>query len=205
MYIPIIKPWTNTLKAKIKTEHKYNISMKSNKFQLNTVYSAPTFNLKIGEAYANAWKFFANLYDERPQACDYPKARLLWKEHVEKYATRAYDYFVPVKRSAYYLTLSIRGKYQRRCLIRTDENGLEYIIYENAPLYAYDIDKLSIDGAAQKYNDIWNERDLSRRYVQALMHLEEYGYVYVAGGYGENAKRITTIEELDAAWESQVA
>lgn len=205
MYTLIIKQWTNILKAKTETEHNYNISMKSNKFQLNTVYSAPAFNLKLGKAYANAWKFFANLYDECPQYCNYPKAKLLWKEHIEKYATRAYAHFVPVKRTACYLTLSIRGKYRQRFLIRTDENGLEYIIYENAPLYAYDIDELSVDAANQKYNDIWNERDLSRRYIQALMHLEEYGYVYVAGGYGENAKRITTIEELNAAWKSQVA
>lgn len=205
MYIPIIKPWTSTLKAKIKTEHNYNISMKSNKFQLNTVYSAPTFSLKLGEAYANAWKFYANLYDEHPEDCDYPKARLLWKEHGPKSITKAYAYFVPVKRSACYLTLSINGRYRQRFLIRTDENGLEYIIYENAPLYAYDIDELSPDEALQKYNDIWNERDLSRRYIQALQHLEESGYVYVAGGYGEDAKRVTTIEELDAAWKNRVA
>lgn len=179
--------------------------MKSNKFQLNTVYSAPAFNLKLGKAYANTWKFYANLYDKHPQDCDYPKARLLWKEHVEKYATKAYNYFTLVKRTTNYLTLSILGKYHRRFLIRTDENGLEYIIYENAPLYAYDIDELSVDAANQKYNDIWNERDLSRRYIQALMHLEEHGYVYVAGGYGENAKRVITIEELDAAWKSQAA
>lgn len=179
--------------------------MKSNTFQLNAVYSAPSFNLKFGKAYANAWKFYANLYDEHPQDCDYPKARLLWKEHVEKYATKAYAYFVPVKRSACYLTLSIRGKYKQRFLIRTDENGFEYIIYENAPLYAYDIDALSVDSAAQKYNDTINERDLSRRYIQALMHLEESGYVYVDGGYGENAKRLTSIEELDAAWKNRVA
>lgn len=179
--------------------------MKSNKFQLNTVYSSPTFCLKLGKAYANAWKFYARLYDEHPQDCDYPKARLLWKEHIEKYATRAYAHFVPVKRTAYYLTLSINRKYQQRFLIRTDENGLEYIIYENTPIYAYDIDELSVDAALQKYNDIFNERNLSRRYIQALMHLETYGYVYVAGGYSENDKRLTTIEELDAAWESKVA
>lgn len=179
--------------------------MKSNKFQLNTVYSAPSFNLKHGEAYANAWKFYANLYDEHPQDCDYPKARLLWKEHVEKYATKACAYFVPVKRSACYLTLNISGKYRQRFLIRTDENGLEYIIYENAPLYAYDIDTLSVDTAIEKYNDIYNERDLSRRYIQALMHLEEYGYAYILGESCENTKRITTIEELDAAWKNKVA
>jgi hypothetical protein len=179
--------------------------MKSNKFQLNTVYSAPSFSLKLGEAYANAWKFFANLYDEHPEDCDYPKARLLWKEHGPKYAAKAYAYFVPVKRSACYLTLSINGRYRQRFLIRTDENGLEYIIYENARLYAYDIDQLSPDEALQKYNDIWNERDLSRRYIQALQHLEESGYVYVAGGYGEDAKRVTTIEELDAAWKNRAA
>lgn len=179
--------------------------MKSNTFKLNAVYSAPTFCFKLGEAYANAWKFYANLYDEHPQDCDYPKARLLWKEHGPKYAAKAYAYFVPVKRTACYLTLSINGKYQQRFRIRTDENGLEYIIYENAPLYAYDIDELSVDGAAQKYKDIINERDLSRRYIQALMHLEESGYVYVAGGYGEDAKRLTTIEELDAALKSKVA
>jgi hypothetical protein len=103
------------------------------------------------------------------------------------------------------LTLSINGKYQQRFLIRTDENGLEYIIYENAPLYAYDIDELSVDAAAQKYNDTINERDLSRSYIQALMHLEKFGYVYVAGGYGEDAKRLTTIEELDATWKVKVA
>jgi hypothetical protein len=179
--------------------------MKSNKFQLNTVYSAPSFSLKLGEAYANAWKFFANLYDEHPEDCDYPKARLLWKEHGPKYTAKAYAYFVPVKRTACYLTLSINGRYRQRFLIRTDENGLEYIIYENAPLYAYDIDQLSPDEALQKYNDIWNERDLSRRYIQALQHLEESGYVYVAGGYGEDAKRVTNIEELDAAWKNRVA
>ena len=179
--------------------------MKSNKFQLNTVYSAPTFNLKHGKAYANAWKFYANLYDKHPEDCDYPKARLLWKEHGAKYAENSYAFFVPVKRSACYLTLSINGKYRQRFLIRTDENGLEYIVYENAPLYAYDIDALNVDGATQKYIDTINERDLSRRYVQALMHLEESGYVYVAGGYGENAKRVTTIEELDAAWKDKAA
>jgi hypothetical protein len=103
------------------------------------------------------------------------------------------------------LTLSINGRYRQRFLIRTDENGLEYIIYENAPLYAYDIDQLSPDEALQKYNDIWNERDLSRRYIQALQHLEESGYVYVAGAYGEDAKRVTTIEELDAAWKNRAA
>lgn len=205
MYILIIKPWTNTLKAKTETEHNYNISMKSNKFQLNTVYSAPTFNLKHGEAYAKAWRFYANLYDEHPQDCDYPKARLLWKEHGPKYAAKAYAYFVPIKRTACYLTFSINGKYKQAFLIRTDENGLEYIIYENAPLYAYDIDALSVDCAVQKYNDAINERDLSRHYIQALMHLEEHGYVYVADGYGKNAKRLTTIEELDAAWKDKVA
>ena len=179
--------------------------MKSNKFQLNTVYSAPSFNLKYGKAYANAWKFYANLYDDHPQDCDYPKARLLWKEHCEKYATNAYSYFIPVKRTACYLTISINGKYKKGFLIRTDENGLEYIIYENAPLYAYDIDALSVDAALQKYNDIIKERNLSLQYIQALMHLEESGYVYVADGYGENAKRVTTIEELDAAWKNRVA
>lgn len=179
--------------------------MKSNKFQLNTVYSAPSFNLIEGNSYANTWWFYANLYDEHPEDCDFPKARLLWKEHCEKYTTKAYAYFVPVKRSACYLTIGISGKYCQRFLIRTDENGLEYIIYENTPLYAYDIDELSSDEALQKYNDIWNERDLSRRYIQALMHLEEFGYVYVAGGYGEDAKRLTTIEELDAAWKNKVA
>ena len=179
--------------------------MKSNKFQLDTVYSTPTFSFKFGEAYANAWKFYTNLYDEHPEDCDYPKARLLWKEHGLKYTEKTYAYFVPVKRSACYLTLSINGRYSQRFLIRTDENGLEYIIYENAPLYAYDIDVLSADEALQKYNDIWNERDLSRRYIQALMHLEEFGYVYVAGGYGEDTKRLTTIEELDTAWKNKVA
>ena len=179
--------------------------MKSNKFQLNTVYSAPAFNLIEGKSYADIWWFYANLYDEHPEDCYYPKARLLWKEHCEKYATKAYAYFVPVKRTARYLTLGISGKYRQRFLIRTDENGLEYIIYENTPLYAYDIDTLSVDVAIEKYNDIYNERDLSRRYIQVLMHLEEYGYVYISGESCENTKRITTIEELDAAWKNKVA
>lgn len=179
--------------------------MKSNKFQLNTVYSAPAFNLAEGEHYINRWKFYANLYDEHPEDCAYPKARLLWKEHCEKYKTGLYIFFVPVKRTSCYLTFSINGSYEQRFRIKTDENGLEYIVYDSEPLYAYDIDELSVDEAANKLSNIKSEASLASRYIQALMHLEEFGYVYVAGGMGENAKRLTTIEELDTAWKNRVA
>ena len=180
--------------------------MKSNKFQLNTVYSAPSFNLMEGKAYANVWKFYANLYDEHPQDCDYPKARLLWKEHCENYKTGLYIFFVPVKRTACYLTFSINGSYEQRFRIKTDENGLEYIVYDSEPLYAYDIDELSVEEATNKLSNINDEVYLASRYILALMHLEKYGYAYITAIPGGNTSlRITTIEELDAAWKNKVA
>lgn len=174
--------------------------MKNTSFQLDIVYSSPKHNLKHGEDYAKTLSFYPNLYNDHPEDCPWPKARLLYQEHIEKYKNVLYAYFVPIKRTACYVTFLVNGKYLQRRRVKYSEAGVEYVIIDKLPLHADDIDKASVVENYGNYTKLNNERSAEYRYICALMHLEEYGYVYLNGGDGKDAIRITTIEELNEAF-----
>lgn len=174
--------------------------MKSNTFQLNKVYSTPSHCLKDANYGNNSANFYSSLYDSHPQDCPWPKAMQMWKDCAKKHNEKHYIFYVPVKRTACYITFSINCSYEQRFRIKTDANGLEYVVIDELPLYAYDLSELSLGEATEKVLNSKAENAKKVAYINNVMHLEEYGHVYIKNEPGKNARKLTTIEELNAAF-----
>lgn len=143
-------------------------------------------------AYSN---FILKLHNKHPERCLYPCALQLHKEYSKNWMGKAFHYFVVVKRTKYYLTISFpdNPSVRHRRKIHTDPTGMEYIKLDSDEVCALDFVVSSVDLEAQKYSAMRHEMAIDINYIRHMEHLEQYGYVYP-----ENGIRITSIDELQS-------
>lgn len=162
-------------------------------FHVNTGYSNKHLCDKAWIKSCEYSNFILNLHKKHPENCLYPCALQLHKEYSKKWKDKIFHYFVVVKRTKHYLTISFPDSPSVRCRhkVYTDSIGREYIKLDNIEVNALDSVVSSVDLEEQKYSAMKREmyRDIS--YIRLLEHLEQYGYVYP----GDDIK-ITSIDEL---------
>ncbi len=167
----------------------------SNTFQLNKVYSNENFRQLRGMRVRDSLNFYINLYKDHPEDCPWPKAREEYRKHIKGWENNMVNYIIPVKRTKCFLIFSTIYGGTNKKKIRIAADGNEYIIIDNVAIYADNLMKYTPDEAKYISDNEKAVRGHHMRYTEKLMHLEEYGYVYLS-----NLKRVESIEELNAAF-----
>lgn len=162
----------------------------NNTFQINTVYTNGELQLQRAFYATNSARFYSNLYKDNVDCCSWPISLKMFREQLEKYKT-VFDYFVPIKRTKYFLTIQ-RPNYTQRVKIRVDHLGNEFIEFEGITFYPALCEmQISLETAKIKYDEERANIAKEVRLIGKIMHIEEYGHVYVANGI-----KVTSIEEL---------
>ena len=162
-------------------------------FRINAIYSNEHLCEKAWETACNYNNFILNLHKKHPEHCPYPYALQLHKEFKKTWKDKLFHYFVVVKRTKHYLTISFSYSplIRRRHKIYTDPLGMEYIKLDGIEVNAFNYVVSSVDLEEQKYFPIKREMVRNLTYIRQMEHLEQYGYVYM-----DNATRITAIDDL---------
>ena len=167
--------------------------MSNTSFQIGTIYSNIDICALRGENFRNHMSFYIDLYKGHPEDCPWPKSQALYKKLIEKYEHGMIDYIVPFKRTNCYLTFKSAYGYITKKKIRIDEDGNEYIMYEGRKVSASDY---TPDTIKEMRSRLEQQRMYDTRYIKALEHLEEYGYVYLS-----NLDKVESIEALDEVYD----
>lgn len=167
----------------------------NNIFKINSVYSNDSFRQLRGIKLAQHLNFYVTLYEDHPQDSPFPKAQREHQRHIDEWKDNMTNYIIPVKHTKCFLTyLTVYGFTDRK-KVRVDENGNEYVIIDDIIISANDITGETPDEAKSKKGNEDMRRGHDMRYIDKLMHLEEYGYTYLS-----NLERVESIEELNKAF-----
>lgn len=167
--------------------------MNNNSFQIGTIYSNIDICAVRGENFRRYMSFYVELYKDHPEDCPWPKAQALYKKLIEKYEKGMIDYFIPFKRTKCFITFKSAYGYISKKKIYKDEDGIEYILYENKRVGA---DEYASETLRQVRANLEQQRQYDTRYIKYLSHLEEYGYVYLS-----NLDKVTSIEALNEVYD----
>ena len=147
-------------------------------FRVNTIYSNAHLREKAWEKICNYNNFILNLHKKHPEHCPYPYAVQLHKEFKKNWKNKVFYYFVVVKRTKHYLTISFSYSpliYCRR-KIHTNPLGMECIKLDDIEVNALAYVVTSVDLEEQKYSPIRREMVRNLTYIRQMEHLEQYGY-----------------------------
>ena len=174
---------------KNKTELDYIIIM-NNTFRINTVYTNGELQLQRASYATNSARFYGGLYKDDASRCPWPISLKMFREQLVKHHL-VFDYFVPIKRTKHFLTIQ-RPNYTQRVKIRVDHLGNEFIEFEGITFYPALCEmQISPETAKMKYDKERINIAKEVKLINKIMHIEDYGYVYVANG-----TKVTSIEEL---------
>ena len=164
-------------------------------FHVNTGYSNKHLRDKAWIESCEYSNFILHLYNKHPENCPYPYALQLHKEFKQNWKDKLFHYFVVLKRTKYYLTISFSYSPLVRCRrkIYTDSLGIEYIKLGDIIITAMDYLASPVDIEDEKYSPLKQQMARNITYIRQMEHLEQYGYVYM-----DNNTRITSIDELQS-------
>lgn len=162
----------------------------NNTFQINTVYTNGELQLQCASYANNSARFYGGLYKDDASRCPWPISLKMFREQLVKHHL-VFDYFVPIKRTKYFLTIQ-RPNYTQRVKIRVDHLGNEFIEFEGITFYPALCEmQISPEMAKMKYDEERSNIAKETKLINQIMHIEDYGYVYVT-----NDTKVTSIEEL---------
>lgn len=160
-------------------------------FQPGSVYSNEKLVAVRSKSIVDHFSFYINLYKGKEEQCPWPKARQLYINHVDNWKNNIINYIIVIRRTKRYLIIETFYGFQEKKLIRYDKNLTEYIILDNVIISANDIMNYDATTAIIKKENEYSARNRGVRFIEKVMHLEEYGYVYLS-----NLERIDSMEKL---------